>query len=227
MRDIQSREIDGVVYSFEDFSDSCVRLATFNELEKDYYNFSRIKFSKNDIIFDIGANIGMVSVFLAKKYPETKIYSFEPIPENYKSLIKNIKLNKIENITPFNIGVSKDSTPMKFIMRTDNTGGGTRCSLKTELDDHFISNIDCSSLDDLMVGLNVENIKFMKMDCEGSEYDILFNSSNLNRIEYLSCELHINTNLQNQGYSPDKLLHHVYNHIDQSNVTHYFCRMTD
>lgn len=44
---------------------------------------------KPDVIFDIGANIGITSIWLAKKYPAARIYSFEPVAENFEILEKN------------------------------------------------------------------------------------------------------------------------------------------
>jgi FkbM family methyltransferase len=227
MKNIQSRVVNQIELRFEDFSHSCVRLATFNELESDYYKTSKISFKEGDIVFDIGANIGMVSIYLAKKYPFLKIYSFEPVPENYSSLINNIKLNDVSNVFAYNLGVYKNNSKMKFIMRPDNSGGGTMFSQKTELDDHFVSMIDCKSLDSIIEDLNIEKIKLMKIDCEGSEYDIFYSCENLSKIEYLSAEFHTNSNLLNRGYTAESLVSHLSKYINPEKITYYTCRMTD
>ena len=61
------------------------------------YNFENIDFKEGDSVIDIGGNIGMISIFLAKKYPFLKIYAFEPVKQNYDNFLKNIKLNNIPN----------------------------------------------------------------------------------------------------------------------------------
>jgi hypothetical protein len=59
-----------------------------------------------DTIFDIGANIGWYSCHMAKKLPKAKIYSFEPIPETFEKLNKNITINDITNVVLNNIAFS-------------------------------------------------------------------------------------------------------------------------
>jgi len=46
--------------------------------------------SNGDVIFDIGAEIGWYSLLLSKRFPKSKIYSFEPIDELFQILNKNI-----------------------------------------------------------------------------------------------------------------------------------------
>jgi tRNA A58 N-methylase Trm61 len=54
---------------------------------QDEYNIRKMNFEDGDVIVDIGANVGSVSLYIAKKYPNVKIYSFEAHPINYKNLI--------------------------------------------------------------------------------------------------------------------------------------------
>ena len=56
---------------------------------------------KDDVILDIGANIGYHSLLFSKACgPKGQVYSFEPVKKNYTQLIKNIALNEIKNISP-------------------------------------------------------------------------------------------------------------------------------
>lgn len=65
-----------------------------NEINgEEYKNIFNIDFKEGDIVIDIGANVGMISILLAKKFPFLKIYSFEPLPMNYNNFIKNININ--------------------------------------------------------------------------------------------------------------------------------------
>jgi FkbM family methyltransferase len=227
MKDIKEYNICNYNFKFEDFSHSCVRDGICSEIINDTYNINNIPFSNEDIVFDIGANIGIVSIFLAKKYPFLKIYAFEALPENYESLLTNIKLNQIKNIEAFNIAVYKDFCKMKFIMRSDNSGGGTMNSLKQELDDHFVHNVQCKPLDQILDELGINKIKFMKIDCEGSEYDIFYNSKQISKIEYLSSEFHVNKNLRSKGYNPEDLLQYLSKYIKNNNISYFVCEMTD
>jgi FkbM family methyltransferase len=55
--------------------------------------------SAGDTVYDIGANIGYVSLSLAKRVgPQGSVIAFEPIPQNIEAFRKNIALNRIENV---------------------------------------------------------------------------------------------------------------------------------
>lgn len=74
---------------------------------------------------DIGANIGMVSIYLAKNYPFLKIYAFESTRKNYQSFLKNIQLNHIPDSIIFaeNKAVTKDGPMLSININPNNTGG--------------------------------------------------------------------------------------------------------
>ncbi len=87
----------------------------------------QIDFKEGDIVIDIGANVGMVSILLAKKFPFFKIYSFEPMRNNYESFLKNIELNKVPNgvIKHFNKAVTKDGRIVSMTKNLINTGNSS------------------------------------------------------------------------------------------------------
>ncbi len=71
--------IDGHVFKFSDLITSWVVFAVANEIGKPPYDFDSINFKEGDVVIDIGGNIGMISIYLAKKFPFLKIYAFEPV----------------------------------------------------------------------------------------------------------------------------------------------------
>lgn len=97
--------------------------------EDEVYLKHFINIQEGDVIFDIGANIGLFSLYVAQKISDFHIYAFEPVPPIYDVLKKN--LQNIHDIKLFNIGlgektgdidiyyypkVSADSTPVPFDM---------------------------------------------------------------------------------------------------------------
>jgi tRNA G37 N-methylase Trm5 len=79
------------------------------------YNLIKDVLRVNDIVFDVGANIGIYSLWMSKFTPEGNIHSFEPDNDNYNALKKNIELNKLEPSVHINkIGIS-DSTGFLFL----------------------------------------------------------------------------------------------------------------
>jgi len=59
--------------------------------DRDEYNFLRLVDDPPDVIYDVGANVGGVSMFLAKWFPESTIVAVEPIDENYNYLVEGTK----------------------------------------------------------------------------------------------------------------------------------------
>ena len=64
------------------------------------------KFQKNKVFFDVGANVGMYSIFAAIN-SLVKVYSFEPESNNFQVLMQNIVVNNLTNkVTPYPVGLS-------------------------------------------------------------------------------------------------------------------------
>ena len=80
--------IGGVSLRLVDHKDSVLTECVRAKLEQDDYALERIPFSSGDWVVDIGANVGMVCIYLAKRFPETRIVAIEPIAENFSNLVQ-------------------------------------------------------------------------------------------------------------------------------------------
>ena len=194
------------------------------------YNLDIINFKENDIVIDIGANIGLVSIYLAKKYPFVTIYSYEPIPDSYKHLLMSIKANKVYNIKPFNKSITGDGRNVTMVVNLNDTGGGSFNAPeagKIKCGHTFYPKIKSIFLDKVFIENKIKKCKFLKIDCEGAEYEILLNSKMLNRIEYFSGEFHYNKYLTGQGNSSEKLYNHLIKYIKRDNIKYHICKMAE
>jgi FkbM family methyltransferase len=63
-----------------------------------------------DVFMDVGANIGLYSLYAAKLRPHARIYAFEPAAQNFSRLCRNIVLNGMTNIIPCNFPLSDRET---------------------------------------------------------------------------------------------------------------------
>lgn len=142
-------------------------------------------------IIDIGAAIGEYSLYAANKYPNSKIYSFEPFPESFDLLKENIKLNNYNNqIFPFNIAVSDNS---KGEVLSISKFGNQDNSTHNPVNGSYKSSIKTSSttINEIILKNNLDEVEILKLDCEGAEWKILFCSDTiLNRIRFITLELH-------------------------------------
>src|SRR5690606_7838052 len=66
------------------------------------------EFQADDIFWDIGANIGVFSLYAALT-PGVRVFSFEPLFSNFYTLVKNLELNRFNQVAPFCIGFSSES----------------------------------------------------------------------------------------------------------------------
>ena len=220
---IYTVNIDNNLFHFQDsiLSESVNMIA--HELSNNEYDFN-IDFKEGDIVIDIGANVGMVSILLAKKFPFLKIYSFEPLKENYDNFIKNIELNNIPKgvIIAENKAVTKDGRLITMSINSANKDGSSTTdvisinSIMTKEN----SQVESITLEEIFNKYNINKLKLLKIDCEGSEYEILYNTYTnlLKNIENLRGEFHENKNLTDE-YDIDKLCEYVSKYIKNYKVT--------
>jgi FkbM family methyltransferase len=128
------------------------------------------KFIKDDFnILDIGAQSGCFSL-AAKFFPKTKWKAYEPDPDNYDILLKNIKLNDINNVECFCFGISDINTELDFNICLNHKGLNT-FGFQNLQDLGEIQKIKTKvfKLDDIIT----DKVDIIKIDTEGSELNIL------------------------------------------------------
>ena len=75
-----------------------------NRKEGDFLHFLTL-LPDNSTFLDIGANIGVMTVHMAKALPHSEIYSFEPVPVNFSNLRRLLKYFKLSNVTLFEMAL--------------------------------------------------------------------------------------------------------------------------
>ena len=151
------------------------------------YSSNDFEINDSDVVIDVGAHIGLFALFASQFCKRGKIFCFEPIKENYELLVENINSNKIKNIIPFNLAVSKVSGSVKIFLNDDYSGH----SMFLETNDFVI--VKSKSLFDIFSENNIQECDFLKLDCEGAEYEIInsLTSEFLNKIKKSAIEYHL------------------------------------
>ena len=133
-------------------------------------------------IFDIGANVGRVSLGLAKAHEDATIYAFEPVVATFRDLERNLRLNGEEaHIKAFHMGFYSESGDLKFFV----PGANEAASLRPITDAYYFKEGDqgqgerrehleevvcpVDTLDHFVKEQGVERIDFVKCDTEGAE----------------------------------------------------------
>ncbi|MEK7202857.1 MAG: FkbM family methyltransferase, partial [Patescibacteria group bacterium] len=157
-----------------------------------YYNPAGFEIKSGDIVFDIGANNGFFSIYAAKKAMDGKVYAFEPVPYLVEKIKKTIKLNNLKNIKVENIAIGDDVSKRIFYISKNHNGCHSLYKRNGDLEKIEISVI---ILEKYCEDNDIKKINFLKLDCEGAEYEIIKKESIdfiKNRIKLISMEYHDN-----------------------------------
>jgi FkbM family methyltransferase len=143
----------------------------------------RIVRSNSPVFFDVGANWGEYSLMLAKKFPNAKIFAFEPHPENYKILVES----KIRNLIPVELALSNVSGHVS-LYDLGGADGSTHASLYQDViaEIHHQQaevefTVKTDTINSFVALNNIDCIDFLKIDTEGNELSILQGSQHLLR----------------------------------------------
>ena len=135
-------------------------------LKKEYTKFD-FEIHNNDVIIDVGSHIGLFALYASQFCKEGKIFCFEPNQENYNLLLSNIELNHISNITSYNAAVSNSDTDVILYLNDDNTGHSLHNPTPK-----FVK-VKSLTLQSILDSNKLVICDYLKLDCEGSEYDII------------------------------------------------------
>jgi FkbM family methyltransferase len=102
------------------FSIYIIRTLSRNKKERDFVYF-RDMIPDGSIILDIGANIGVMTIHLSLTHPDSIIYSFEPIPQNCKTLERVIGYYKIKNVRIEKSALGNTSGEIEMVMPVQNS----------------------------------------------------------------------------------------------------------
>jgi len=142
-------------------------------VDKEYVRQSKI--SNNYTMIDIGANIGAFSIFAATAAKNVRVYSFEPVPETFSRLAKNIEINNLAAfIKSFELGIGGRNEKRKIFIDSDSSMANSLYQ-KNEAADKFIE-IKVISLQDIFTENAIERCDFLKVDAEGAEQEIFFST---------------------------------------------------
>jgi len=160
-------------------------------LDRDYERNST-QIEDNWIVMDIGAGLGDFTISVAREHPTTQVFAYEPFMDSFNLLQENIALNQVANVQVFPYAVGARSGMMSL----DTTTGVAvqHSTVETVNTTGASTTIQVSgiSLDDVFKEQRLSHCDFLKVDCEGGEYDIFFHASRetLNKIDHICLEYH-------------------------------------
>ena len=166
-----------------------------------------------DVVIDVGANIGSFSLLAGKAVgAEGKVIALEPDERNFRQLQRNIALNNLTNVKPIRCCLGSYSGDIELY----GSDVSLFNSIYSSVDNKEVSRVESqkvpiTTLKDLMRDLEIDQCQYLKIDCEGAEYDILeaMSKKSAAKVEQVTIEVHkvpghseqeINDSMENLGY---------------------------
>jgi FkbM family methyltransferase len=149
----------------------------------------KFEIKKDDIVIDIGAHIGYFTIYAAKNAPDGMVYSIEPYVESFKILEKNLKLNNFSNVKLFHAAISNINKQITLYIDKKNQIGNSIFKINQMTE---IEKVNSFILGDFVKKNKIEKVNFLKIDCEGAEFEIILNMDKelLKNINKISMEVH-------------------------------------
>jgi len=136
------------------------------------------------VVVDAGANIGLFSIWLWCRYPRAVIHCFEPEPENFELLCRNVEhFNGLCHRVALG---SRAGTASLYVSRfsADHSLIPSRAA-------HHVTTVPCVRLADYIEENHMERVDLLKLDVEGSELDVLKGlDQKLERVDRVIGECH-------------------------------------
>jgi len=172
------------------------------------YFYSLINKNYKVNIVDIGANVGLYSLY-AKYLPNSQFYSFEPFKFTYDLLNDNIKINNINNVKTYNIGLSDNKGKTILNVCLSHDGLSTMGENPLRFNDIHPVEVEIDTLDNIFYNNNIK-VDFIKIDTEGYEYNILKGGEKTIKKYKPIIQLEYNvTNMQQCNINPEQLLNYI------------------
>ena len=168
------------------------RLAEFYDLETLWQIYCREVYAvapSDRVIVDAGANIGLFTCFAAMRAPQASVHAIEPFPATYERLVETVRANGFDaRVTCHRVALSSSDgvsamsaaaeASQMFHLASGTAGSGV--------------SVTTTTLAALLGSIDVPAIDLLKMDIEGSEYDVLLTTPPdvLKRIRRVDLEFH-------------------------------------
>lgn len=192
-------------------NDITLAFSTYDEFYgiRDVFCYQDYEFQMNSgeggvVVCDIGMNIGAASLYFATRNDVVKIYSYEPFESTYKLALYNIQKNQIspEKVEAKNVGMSNRNTEQEIMYNPSMTCGlSTNKEISPTAKEQYkifglykedserivsVSLIDVAEELRKIIRDHKQANLLVKIDCEGSEYEILQRLYEENLLKYIS-----------------------------------------
>ena len=161
----------------------------FHEIWLDeMYAPSGYALEEGDVVVDIGGNIGVFATYAATRAKGVSVHSFEPFPKNAEFFLSNVERSRLKNVELEEVAVAGTTEPRR--LHVANSWGCHSLVEDQVAKDASAIEVSCTTLDRIIS--KTGRCDFLKVDCEGGEYEILMSASpeTLGRLRRMVLEYH-------------------------------------
>jgi FkbM family methyltransferase len=200
----------------------------------DFYDIDTLvkQLPEKPLIIDIGANAGYFNMMLFSKIKDATVYAYEPIPVNYELFKKNISFNPglEKQIHLFNKAVTGKPVESVELFMEHSAENSVIASIYSDFDQQnkYSLKVPAISLEEIINGNGFNRIDLLKVDCEGSEYPIIYETSaaTWSKVDRLTIEVHnLDNDRRNHNYLGEFLKQQGFN--VESQFVHVNCYVLD
>lgn len=143
------------------------------DFEQEELNYlQRLNLNQGVNIWDVGANVGIYSIFFSKCFPNAKVVSFEPSKSTFELLEQNLAHNKCLGVASFNCGLGSSNNP-KLLIRSILGAGSNSIVLKDASQENSSEQIQMTTIDAFLSDHPHLAPGFIKLDVEGYEPQVI------------------------------------------------------
>jgi FkbM family methyltransferase len=186
---VEVSRFDGQVFHFARPANASLGDALWR-VSNDFYLLHTAVLRHGDTVIDVGAHVGVVSIYLAKKYPFIKVYALEPNPLTFACLRRNIELNGVANVIALNKALSGDGQSRTLYTNAWDSGWAT-LDAKMASSPHLFSTvqIDTVTLEHLFQEYQVGHCRLLKITAPGAVQESLRGFTRTGSVDLLCGEV--------------------------------------
>lgn len=172
--------------------------------------FFKKNLNRNAMIVEAGAADGWDTLFFAKEFPNSSIYSLEPVDRLYETLSE--KTSSFTNVRTFKLAFDYKSGNSEInIPNLDSPYYGASSlflpdevlNQHPDIDFSKKENVQTITFDDFLINQNINKVDLLWLDLQGKEPDVLLSSEKINLVKYIYTEVSIVSNYKNQKLYPE------------------------
>jgi FkbM family methyltransferase len=167
------------------------------------YGQGEMNIAPQGTIVDVGANIGLFSIWAATRCEGGRVIAVEPSPRMADFLRKNAARNR-KSVTVIQAACGGAQGKGALYTPYGDEARNTLNTLDSSVPARALADVEILTLEELFKRSDIETCDFLKLDCEGSEYDIVLNSPPrvLEKIHQIALEYHPGLK---RSHTPEKL----------------------